>query len=153
MIDQLKINFPVSILGDNAKLIGGEALKRLGSSRHTRDIDFLVNFPGDDRAFIKLEGADLINANGNDFFAQVWDMEKGNMSGMASPKSLLELKCYAFVQHCLNGHWQKADDAEYDIKFLVRKFDLERPGLVKYYVTGGQFLEIEKVFNSVKKDF
>jgi len=76
------------------------------------------------------------------------EQEKGNEQ--ATPQGLLELKCYAFVQHCQNFNFTKADACEYDIKFLVRNFDVY-PKIVKKYVSSGEFSEIVKIINSVKK--
>lgn len=129
-------------------LIGGRALVALGSSRSTLDVDYLVNDESNPEMFIKTEAGDLINAAGHKFFAEVYEQEKGNQ--IASPGALLELKAFSFVQHCLNGHWQKADDAEYDMKFLVRKFNLSAPKLVKKYVSVGEYSEIIKICNSTK---
>jgi hypothetical protein len=43
---------------------------------------------------------DFFNSNGNKFFNEIYKIEKGNVQ--ASAQSLLELKAYAFVQHCQN---------------------------------------------------
>lgn len=77
-------------------------------------------------------------------------MEEKNGGEIASAQALLELKAYSLVQHCLNGHWQKADDAEYDIRFLVRNFGLKNVEAVKKYVSAGELSEIQKIINSVK---
>ena len=99
-------------------LIGGRALVELGSSRSTSDTDYLVCVNSKE-AFIRdsENNIDYLNANGNDFFRAIFEVEKDNK--IASPQSLLELKVYAFVQHCQNFNWQKVDDCEYDIRFLV----------------------------------
>lgn len=132
-------------------LIGGAALVKLGSSRATKDIDFLVNDTTSKEMFSHDidNNIDYINANGHEFFAKVYAIEAGNE--IASPQSLLELKAFSFVQHCLNGNWQKADDAEYDMKFLVRTFNLVGVSLVNKYVGIGELSEINKVISSVKK--
>ena len=104
-------------------LIGGQALRNLGSDRYTNDIDYLVNDTTTTKPFITSENIDLINANGNKFFKAIWNIEKGNE--VATPQSLLELKAFAFVQHCQNFNWAKVDSCEYDMKFLVRKFNLK----------------------------
>ena len=129
-------------------LIGGQALRNLGSDRHTEDIDFLINDKSTKEVFIADAGIDYINSANNKFFAEIYKAEKG--SKQASPQSLLELKAYAFVQHCQNFNFAKADACEYDIKFLVRNFDV-LPEVVKKYVSPGEFLEISKIINSVKK--
>ena len=48
-------------------LIGGQALRNLGSDRHTNDVDYLVNDLSSSEAFICSEKEDLLNANGNKF--------------------------------------------------------------------------------------
>lgn len=132
---------------ENKILVGGKALRNLGSDRHTEDTDYLINIDSKE-AFLHKDGIDYLNANGNRFFAEVYEQEKGNIQ--ATPQGLLELKCYAFVQHCQNFNFTKADACEYDIKFLVRNFDVY-PKIVKKYISSGEFSEIVKIINSVKK--
>jgi hypothetical protein len=129
-------------------LIGGQALRELGSDRHTNDVDYLVNDTSTNDAFITSEKVDLINANGNKFFAEIFKIEEGNK--IATPQSLLELKAYSFVQHCQNFNWAKVDSTEYDIKFLVRKFNLKSIKIANKYMTSGELSEINKIINSVK---
>jgi hypothetical protein len=133
---------------ENKILIGGQALRILGSTRSTNDIDYLINDTTTKEAFLHDENIDYLNANGNKFFAEIFKIENGNQ--IASPQSLLELKAYAFVQHCQNYKFQKADEAEFDMKFLVRKFNLTVKK-VRNYVSSGEFSEIMKVINSTKK--
>lgn len=136
-------------------MIGGQALVKLGSNRVTLDTDYLVSIAGKPVfIFDKAANVDYINAaGGNKFFAEVWKMEEKNIGELASPTALLNLKAYSFVQHCLNGHWKKADDAEFDIKFLVREFNLTISDIkiAKKYVSEGEFSEVEKIVNSVRK--
>ncbi len=129
-------------------LIGGQALRQLGSDRYTNDVDYLINDTTTSETFITSEKVDYINANGNKFFNELYKVEQNNE--IASPQSLLELKAYAFVQHCQNFNWVKADACEYDIKFLVRKFKLTSVSKVKRYISFGELSEVEKVINSVK---
>jgi len=130
-------------------LIGGQALVKLGSSRSTNDTDYLVNDLSTKSAFIHLEGnVDLINANGSKFFAEIWAMEINSIE-FASINALIELKAYALVQHCLNGAFLKADEAEFDIKYLTR-IGAKLPTIVKKYVSAGQYAEIVKVIKDVK---
>jgi hypothetical protein len=133
-------------------LIGGQALVALGSTRITNDTDYLVNDVTTTATFLHDEAADVdyLNANRHKFFAAVWAAETGNVSGVATPQSLLELKAFSFVQHCLNRKFQKADDAEFDMKFLVRTFGLSSVKLVAKFVTPGQLSEINKVLASVR---
>ena len=129
-------------------LIGGQALRNLGSDRHTEDLDYLVNDITTTETFITSKEVDFINANGNKFFAEIFKIEEGN--SIASAQSLFELKAYAFVQHCQNFNFRKADSCEYDIKFLVRKFGIKSSLVAKKYITSGEYSEVEKVINSVK---
>ena len=130
-------------------LIGGQALRNLGSDRHTNDVDYLVNDLTTTETFICSENVDYINANGNKFFAEIFAIENGNEQ--ATPQSLFELKAYAFVQHCQNFNFKKADACEYDLKFLVRNFGIESSKIAKKYISNGEYSEIVKIINSVKK--
>jgi len=134
----------------NQILIGGQALRELGSDRFTNDFDYLINDTSTKESFITSKEVDYLNANGNKFFAEIFEAEKGNT--IATPKSLLELKAFAFVQHCQNFNWEKVDSSEYDIKFLVRTFGLKVSDLriIKNYISNGEFTEIENIINNVK---
>lgn len=126
-------------------LIGGQALAELGSSRGTNDVDYLINEESSKDAFICDEKAniDYINANGNKFFKEIFELEKDNK--IASPQSLLELKAFAFVQHCQNFKWNKVNDCEFDMKFLAINFDINSVKIVNKYVSEGELSEILKV--------
>jgi len=128
-------------------LVGGQALRNLGSDRHTSDVDYLINDLTTTETFICSENVDYINANGNKFFAEIFKIECNNEQ--ATPQSLFELKAYAFVQHCQNFNFKKADACEYDLKFLVREFGCT-PVIVKKYISNGELSEINKIINSVK---
>lgn len=133
-------------------MIGGQALAKLGSSRTTLDTDYLVSVPGKPAFFHNKPAAvDYCNAAGNKFFAAIWKMEAKNKGEIASAQSLLELKAYSLVQHCLNGHFQKADNDEFDIKFLVRNFNVNEIKIANKFMTAGELSEIEKIIKSVKK--
>ncbi len=134
-------------------LIGGQALVQLGSSRSTNDTDYLIFYKSSNQPFLvdEVNNIDYINANGGDFFHECWKAEKGNDTGIASPQTLLELKAYAFVQHCQNRFFQKADDCEYDMKFLVRKFNLTAIPIAAKYMGEGEYSECMKVIHSTKK--
>ena len=129
-------------------LIGGQALRNLGSDRHTEDLDYLVNDITTTETFITSKEVDFLNANGNKFFAEIFKIETGNE--IASAQSLFELKAYAFVQHCQNFNFRKADSCEYDIKFLVRKFGIKSSLVAKKYITSGEYSEVVKIINAVK---
>lgn len=128
-------------------LIGGRALVALGSSRNTLDIDYLVDVPESTDPFIHEDGIDYCNAHGHRFFREIYKLEKGKQ--MASPQSLLDLKAYAWVQHMLNGNFRKADEAEFDIKFLLRECDLTGLKTAKKYLSAGELAEVEKIIASV----
>ena len=130
-------------------LIGGQALRVLGSARHTDDVDYMASLPNSKEMFVKEDGGEIVNAAAHQFFAQVWAGEADNDGDVASPQALVELKAFAFVQHCLNMAFQKADDAEYDIKYLVRKFGVV-PELVYQHIGSGPAMELRKVVQSVK---
>lgn len=134
-------------------LIGGQALVKLGSNRVTEDTDYLINDASSKVAFIhdKKTNVDYCNANGSKFFAAVWKMELKNEGEIASPQALLELKAYSFVQHRLNGFFRKADEAEFDIKFLVREFNLREVKIVKKFISESELKEVQKIIESVKK--
>ena len=129
-------------------LIGGQALRNLGSDRYTNDTDYLINDKSTRDAFITSDAVDYLNANGNKFFAEVWEQEQGNKQ--ATPQSLFELKVYAFVQHCQNFNFAKADSCEYDLKFLVRNFNITESKIARKYITNGEYSEIVKIVRSVK---
>jgi hypothetical protein len=131
-------------------LIGGYGLHKLGSSRGSKEIEYLVHDQSNNAFFIH-DGKNYYNANGSQFFAEVWKMEENNIGEIASPQALLELVAYTFVQHCSNHFFQKADEAEFDIKFLVRSFNLEDLKIVTKYITAAQHKEIKKIIKSVRK--
>jgi len=131
------------------KLIGGQKLKQLGSSRCTSDSDYLVydkNLP----LFSEKSGDDYINAAKNPFFGAIWKKEIKNPD--VSLNSLLELKCFSFVQHCQNFNFQKADNDEFDIKFLVRKLNFNiNFKIVAKHISDGEMSEIIKIIDNMKK--
>lgn len=129
-------------------LVGGQALRNLGSDRYTNDVDYLVNDITTTNAFITSENVDFLNANGNKFFAEIFKIEAGNEQ--ATPQSLFDLKVYAFVQHCQNYNWAKVDSCEYDIKFLHRNFGCT-PQISKKYISAGELSEITKIIDSIRK--
>lgn len=135
-------------------LIGGRALAVHGSNRVSLDYDYLVFVENDKTTFLHNQGdnkdEDWINANGHPFFNIIYETEKESL--VASKQGLLELKAFAFVQHCLNRNWQKANDAEYDIKFLCRAHPGLRLQFVQKHITLGQMYEIEKVIKQVANE-
>jgi len=136
---------------ESKTLIGGRALVALGSSRNTQDTDYLVDDKSTKEMFLcdKENNIDYLNANGSKFFSEIYKLEAGK--DIASPQSLLELKAYALVQHCQNMNWQKADDCEYDMKFLCRKFNLTETKIVNKYLAKSELKEVAKVINNVNR--
>lgn len=134
-------------------MIGGQALRNLGSDRHTEDTDFIISYDANTAPFLhdSKNNIDYCNAKGNEFFAEVWKMEANNDGEMASPQALMELKAYAFVQHCQNFNWKKVDSTEYDIKFIARELGITKIKIAQKYMTAGQLAEIKKIINSVKR--
>ena len=133
------------------KLIGGQKLRELGSTRHTEDSDYII-FDSEKEVFTHdaEKNIDYINAAKNDFFGKIWNKEIDNSE--ISLNSLLELKSFSFVQHCQNMNFTKADSDEFDIKFLVRKlgFDINF-NIVKKYISAGEMSEIVKIINEMKR--
>lgn len=132
-------------------LIGGKALNFHGSNRLTSDTDYMIFDESNFQPFFADEAnnTDYINGNGHNFFEKIWNAEKG--SAVASPASLLELKAYSYIQHLQNGKFQKAADADYDMKFLIIKFGLSAPVIVKNYLSASEYYEITTFYNSIKK--
>ena len=130
-------------------LIGGAALRRHGSDRHTDDVDYLV-WIKDAPVFIHKAEGDLVNAAAHNFLAEVW--ESCNPSeGVADPQSMLELKAWAFVNYCQNGDFRHADKAEYDIKFLVRHFDVTKTPILAKVAHAGELAEVAKIIAGVRR--
>jgi len=138
-------------------LIGGQALRQLGSTRFTADTDYLVNVANGSLFFHDTQNSvDYINAgaknqkganaNAAKFFAEIWKMEAKNNTGIASVQAIAELKAYSLIQNCLNGDWKKADEAEFDLKFL-KSIGATLPTIARKYVSEGQFSEISKIFS------
>ncbi len=132
----------------NKVLIGGRALVALGSSRNTLDIHYLIDDKLTKDIFISKDGEDYCNANGSKFFKAVYEVEKNNQ--MATPQSLLELKIYGWVQHCLNGNWKKVTDYEYDIKFLVQNHNVRELKIVPKYLSQSELEEAERFIADIK---
>lgn len=134
-------------------LIGGKKLLELGSDRHSDDTDYLIYNEENKEIFSNLDnGIDLINAANHPLLKSVWDNEVKN-----NEITIIGLFClcaWAFVNHCQNFNWQKADAKEYDIRFLVRyakshNIDLSFT-ILKDNLHSGEFEEILKIVESVK---
>ena len=135
---------------DNKILVGGQKLRNLGSDRHTEDIDYICYDNTTNEAFITSDKVDYLNAASDSYAGRFFNEVLGSIDNEATPQALLELKAFAFVQHCQNFNWQKVDASEYDIKFLVRNFNLTDVEIVKNYISEGEYTEVKKIINNVK---
>ncbi len=133
------------------KMIGGQKLKQLGSSRYTTDTDYLINAPGTDLfTHSSTKNEDYVNAATHPFFSAIWEKEIKNQE--ISLNSLLELKAFSFVQHCQNFNFEKADTDEFDIKFLARTLEFKVDfSIVKKHVEPGPMSEVVKIITDMKR--
>lgn len=129
-------------------LVGGQALRNLGSDRYTNDVDYLVNDTTSKKAFITSENEDLLNANGNKLFAEIYKIEVGNEQ--ASAQSLFELKAFALIQHYQNFNFKKAAACEYDLRFLYLNYGIKECKIAKKYITCDEYNEVKKIINESK---
>ena len=137
----------------NKKMIGGAAIHLLGSSRHSKLTGYLIDDPTTEAAHIHDEAnkAYYLNANGNAFYAAVWDMEKENPGPIATPIALLELKAYSYAQNCRAGLWQQADNDWFDMRFLRRAFGIPLPVLVRDHISVEEYGDILKEVNGLDR--
>ena len=126
-------------------LIGGAALRELGSVRHTDDLDYLVWMEDNFTPFHTGEGIDLINANSTNFFESVYRKEEGN--AIATPQSLFDLKAFALIEHMRNGNFNKVNDCRYDLNFLKINFGINDIDTLKKYITKAEHTEILSYLN------
>jgi len=127
------------------RLVGGQKLRDLGSSRYTDDVDYLIFDSTNTELFICSDKEDLINCANSDFYSEIWK------AGEVTAELLLEMASFTFVQHCLNMNFDKADTKEFDIKFLTRilegKAELK---IVNKYVNVNELAEVSKIIESVR---
>lgn len=126
-------------------LIGGQALRNLGSTRHTDDLDYLVWMEDNFKPFHTSEGVDLINANSTNFFEEIYNTEKGN--NQATPESLFELKAFALIEHFRLGNKNKVNDCVFDLNFLKINFGINDFPILKKYATKA---EIQMINDLIK---
>lgn len=126
-------------------LIGGQALRELGSSRHTNDMDYLVWMEDNYKPFHTFEGNDYINANSSNFFEEIYKSEKGNE--VASPQGLFELKAFALIEHYRNGNHNKVNDCVFDLNFLKINFNVMDFPVLKKYATKAEVTLINELIN------
>ncbi len=127
-------------------MVGGKAMNFYGSNRLTSDIDYLVWEPGRD-LFYQHDDGDIINAAAHPVLRDIWQEEQGRQ--IVSVQGLLELKAFAFINHCQNGHFRKSYDDEYDIKFLVDKFGLQDVPVIRRHMGPGEYQEVKKIIDMV----
>lgn len=118
-------------------LIGGQALRELGSTRHTEDLDYLIFDENNYSAFIfnDAEKIDYMNGNGSNFAEAIWNKEKDNE--IATPQSLFELKVFAFMNQIQNKNFNKINTQIHDLNFLKINFEINEtcPTLAKFHST------------------
>ena len=133
-------------------MIGGVALEKLGSTRRDKRVSYLVDMKETTYAYIydQPNNIDYYNANGSKFFADIWQLEDQNFGEIASPQALFELTIYAYDQYCSTLQFNRVDEAEFDIKFLLRSFKLENITIVNKYITETRLQEVNSFINSVK---
>jgi len=133
-------------------LIGGQAMIHLGLNRTTLDHDYLGLVPDNKRTFVKIPGGHICNASVDKFFMKIYLKEKGNE--VATPQSMLELKCRSFVERWRNGHFEKANNIDVsDITFLVNEYAVTSfPILSRNWdLSIGEKKELKKIIKEAKK--
>ena len=134
---------------NNRILIGGQALRELGSSRFTNDVDYLIFDENSFEAFSfdKENNIDYMNGNSSNFAEEIYNKEKGNT--IASPQSLFELKAFSLISHIRNFNADKINSTIFDLNFLNINFDinLNMPTLAKYVTKS----EIEEILKEIRK--
>ena len=127
------------------RLVGGQKMREMGSTRHTDDLDYLVYDESDSRLFINSESQDFINCANHKFYEAIWNL------GTVDAQAMLEMAAFTFVQHCMNGNFDKADTKEYDIKFLARLIGKDaKIKIANEFITAGQEQEVKRIITSVK---
>lgn len=132
---------------ENKILIGGQALKSLGSPRHTDDADYLVFDENKFDLFVFDEenNIDYMNGNSSNFFEEIYNKEKNNE--VASVQSLFDLKAFSLLSHIRNFNKNKINDTVFDLNFLKINFGVDSLKTLKKYITP---TEAEEIFNFIK---
>ena len=123
-------------------LVGGQALRELGSDRYTEDLDYLIYDTSVNSDFLTSDDIDYINCAHRKFFQEIWASVEVDENGVADPQSLFDLKFFAAVQHFQNFNMAKAAAAEYDLKFLSRNFGC-KPKIISRHVAKGELNSVE----------
>ena len=127
------------------RLVGGQKMREMGSTRHTDDLDYLVYDESDSRLFINSESQDFINCANHKFYEAIWNL------GEIDAQAMLEMAAFTFVQHCMNGNFVKADSKEFDIKHLARLIGKDaKIKIANEFITAGQEQEVKNIITSVK---
>jgi len=127
------------------RLVGGQKMREMGSTRHTDDLDYLVYDESDSRLFINSESQDFINCANHKFYEAIWNL------GEIDAQAMLEMAAFTFVQHCMNGNFVKADSKEFDIKHLARLIGKDaKIKIANEFITAGQEQEVKRIITSVK---
>lgn len=124
-------------------LIGGQALRELGSPRHTNDLDYLIFLEDDFSPFHEIDGNDYINANSSNFFEEVYNEEVGNK--IASAQGLFELKAFALIEHYRNNNINKVNDCIFDLNFLKINFGIKDFPILKKYATPAEVSYVNSI--------
>jgi len=136
---------------ENKILIGGQALREMGSSRYTNDVDYLVFDENSFEAFIfdKDNNIDYMNGNASNFAESIYNKEKGNT--IATAQSLFELKAFSLLSHLRNFNAEKINTTIFDLNFLAINFeiDLKMPTLSKF-ITANEVSEVIKEIRTKK---
>lgn len=127
-------------------LIGGQALRELGSSRYTNDTDYLIFDEDNYNQFIfdTENNIDYMNGNGSNFAEAIYNKEKNNKT--ATPQSLFELKAFSLLSHLRNFNKDKINSTIFDMNFLTNNFEINIncPVLSKY-ISLAELNEIKSV--------
>jgi len=142
------INFTIRKQTKNMKtqiLIGGAALRELGSSRSTNDVDYLIFDENSFEAFSfdKENNIDYMNGNASNFAEEIYNIEKNNK--IASSQSLFDLKAFAYLSHLRNFNKAKMNDCIFDLNFLAQNFGITEPKVLVKYATKEEIEEIKRI--------
>ena len=127
-------------------LVGGQYYKKLGSDRFTEDTDYIISEPNSEEQFIHdtENGIDYVNAAKIPIYKEIWEKEKNNDE--LSLDSAFTLAAYTWKNHLMNFNFDKADDKEHDMKFLMGKMGDKTPNtaIIKKYLSSNEYGELVK---------
>jgi len=128
-------------------MIGGQAMRTLGHDRHTDDVDYLVNLPGQP-VFLHEADGDLVNAAAHNFLAAVWADCTPTAEGVADVQTLAELKAWALIQCCQNFDFRSVAKHEYDLKCLAREHGVRETPILARFAHAGELAEIASIIRA-----